>query len=73
VAYSPTVAASLARQYAFRFPFGPSLVARLSGLVERYADLPAGAWVSWEGASLTQAETTAKMRALLATLTSTGA
>ena len=70
--YNRSHARHVARCYAMRFPDGETLAERVAYLLATYGDLPAGSWISWEGASLTQCETPAGLRRLLAALEQIG-
>jgi hypothetical protein len=48
--------------------FKVSLAARVTNLLEKYPDVVAPNFLSWEGEALTGADTSAKLRDLLATL-----
>lgn len=53
----------MAQEYRYRFGF--QLRGRLSVLSHRYPNVSAPDFISWEGAELTGADTTEKVRALL--------
>jgi len=62
--YPLATAANVARQYAFRFR-GASLRERVAELLAQYPDVRAPNWISWEGGTLTNVQTTARLRMLL--------
>ena len=59
---TPTTARELAE--AYRKQFGFQLRGRLATLLHRHPNVRAPEFVSWEGESLTGADTTEKLRAL---------
>ncbi len=61
--YSTEDARRMAREYRERFGF--RLFTRLGNLSHRYPDVQSPNWISWEGETLTGADTTAKVRDLL--------
>lgn len=61
--YTREGARQMAREYRERFGF--RLLTRLGSLSHRYPDVQAPNFISWEGESLTGADTTDKVRALL--------
>ena len=67
--YPRATAATVSRQYAFRFPHGPSLADRVAELLAKYPNVSAPSWISWEGGALTNCQTSDRLRALYAALT----
>ena len=64
--YPRATAATVSRQYAFRFPHGPSLADRVAALLAEY---PNASYISLEAAELTNCHTSDRLRALYAALT----
>lgn len=61
--YTRNQAARLANQYTDKFGF--RLYTRLRNLSHKYPDVVAPNFLSWEGETITGADTTEKVRALL--------